>query len=153
MKNPGKAILTAAIACALLGQGALAEVISFTGSVTAKSTREVYAPIDGTVESVQAVAGQQVRAGDVLQSGQSVAELVQPEDVRIEVQLSAADAAWIHVGDVVRYIRDDDPTETPRRATVEGVSAIAGGDGYVARIVPMESGLPLGLSVELRTEE
>ena len=66
MKNPGKAILTGAIVCALLAPGALAETISFTGTVTAKSTSEIYAPIGGTVESVSAVAGQQVRAGDVL---------------------------------------------------------------------------------------
>ncbi|MDO5324720.1 MAG: HlyD family efflux transporter periplasmic adaptor subunit [Clostridia bacterium] len=66
MKNPGKYILTGALACALLAQGALAETISFTGTVSAKTTSEVYAPIGGTVESVSAVAGQQVRAGDVL---------------------------------------------------------------------------------------
>ena len=66
MKNLGKAILTGALACALLAPGALAETISFTGTVAAKTTSEIYAPIGGTVESVQAVAGQQVRAGDVL---------------------------------------------------------------------------------------
>ena len=66
MKNPGKAILTGALTCALLASGALAETISFTGTVAAKSTSEIYAPIGGTVESVSVVAGQQVRAGDVL---------------------------------------------------------------------------------------
>lgn len=66
MKNLSKRILTGALACALLAPCALAETISFTGTVAAKTTSEVYAPIGGTVESVQAVAGQQVRAGDVL---------------------------------------------------------------------------------------
>lgn len=66
MNNLSKRILTGALACALLTPCALAETISFTGTVAAKSTSEVYAPIGGTVESVQAVAGQQVRAGDVL---------------------------------------------------------------------------------------
>ena len=66
MKNLSKRILTGALACALLTPAALAETISFTGTVAAKSTSEIYAPIGGTVESVSAVAGQQVRAGDVL---------------------------------------------------------------------------------------
>ena len=79
MKNPGKAVLTGAIACALLAQGALAETISFTGTVTAKSTSEIYAPIGGTVESVHAVAGQQVRAGDVLAT-LATTKVYAPED-------------------------------------------------------------------------
>ena len=79
MKNPGKYILTGALACALLAQGALAETISFTGTVAAKSTSEVYAPIGGTVESVQAVAGQQVRAGDVLAT-LATTKVYAPED-------------------------------------------------------------------------
>ncbi|MGN1006984.1 MAG: HlyD family efflux transporter periplasmic adaptor subunit [Aristaeellaceae bacterium] len=66
MKNLSKRILTGALACALLTPAALAETISFTGTVAAKSTSEIYAPIGGTVESVSVVAGQQVRAGDVL---------------------------------------------------------------------------------------
>lgn len=66
MKNLGKGILTGAVAWALLMQGALAETISFSGTVVAKSTCEVYAPIGGAVESVSAVAGQAVRTGDVL---------------------------------------------------------------------------------------
>ena len=79
MKNPGKRILTGALACALLATGALAETISFTGTVAAKSTSEVYAPIGGTVESVQAVAGQQVRAGDVLAT-LATTKVYAPED-------------------------------------------------------------------------
>lgn len=79
MKNPGKYILTGALACALLAQGALAETISFTGTVSAKTTSEVYAPIGGTVESVSAVAGQQVRAGDVLAT-LATTKVYAPED-------------------------------------------------------------------------
>lgn len=79
MKNPGKAILTGALVCALLAPCALAETISFTGTVAAKSTSEVYAPIGGTVESVQAVAGQQVRAGDVLAT-LTTTRIYAPED-------------------------------------------------------------------------
>ncbi len=108
---------------------------------------QIICPADGVVTSVL------VAPGDMLQSGQSVAELVQPEDVRIEVQLSAADAARIQIGDAATYIRADDPTETPRSAIVEGVSAIADGEGYVALLVPEDFDLPLGLSVEVRTGE
>lgn len=79
MKNLSKRILTGALACALLTPCALAETISFTGTVAAKSTSEVYAPIGGTVESVHAVAGQQVRAGDVLAT-LATTKVYAPED-------------------------------------------------------------------------
>ena len=79
MKNLSKRILTGALACALLAPGALAETISFTGTVAAKSTSEIYAPIGGTVESVSAVAGQQVRAGDVLAT-LATTKVYAPED-------------------------------------------------------------------------
>ena len=108
---------------------------------------QIVSPTDGVIVRVLAAPG------DLLQSGQSVAELVQPEDVRIQVQLNATDAARIRVGDAAIYIRADDPTETPRSAIVEGVSAIADGEGYVALLVPEEAGLPLGLSVDVRTGE
>ena len=79
MKNLSKRILTGALACALLTPAALAETISFTGTVAAKSTSEIYAPIGGTVESVNAVAGQQVRAGDVLAT-LATTKVYAPED-------------------------------------------------------------------------
>ena len=79
MKNLGKRILTGALVCALLTPCALAETISFTGTVAAKSTSEVYAPIGGTVECVHAVAGQQVRAGDVLAT-LATTKVYAPED-------------------------------------------------------------------------
>ena len=108
---------------------------------------QIVSPAAGIIVNVLAAPG------DLLQSGQSVAELVQPEDVRIQVQLSAADAARIQAGDAVTYVRADDPDETPRTATVEGVSAIDGGDGYAALLLPEETDLPLGLSVTVRTGE
>ena len=51
-------------ACALLMGSASA--VSFSGSVTASDTVEVYAPIGGTVESVEVSVGQKVQAGDVI---------------------------------------------------------------------------------------
>ena len=111
------------------------------------ASTQLVSPTDGLVSSVLAAPG------DLLQSGQSVAELVHPNDVRIEVQLSAADAAQIEIGSVAAYIRADDPDETLRSAIVEGVSAIAEGEGYVALLVPEDADLPLGLRVEVQIGE
>ena len=108
---------------------------------------QIICPAVGVVASVL------VAPGDVLKIGQSVAELVQPGDVRIQVQLTAADAARIQFGDAATYIRADDPDETLRSAIVEGVSAIADGEGYVALLVPEDANLPLGLSVEVHIDE
>ena len=108
---------------------------------------QIVSPAGGVVASVL------VAPGDVLKIGQSVAELVQPGDVRIQVQLTAADAARIQFGDAATYIRADDPTETPRSAIVEGVSAIADGEGYVVLLIPEDFDLPLGLSVEVHIDE
>ena len=54
------------IATLLLSPAVLAEGITFTGTVSASETHEVYAPIGGTVEAVEAVAGQAVDSGDTL---------------------------------------------------------------------------------------
>ena len=51
-------------ACALLMGSACA--VSFSGTVAASDTVEIYAPIGGTVERVEVSAGEKVQAGDVL---------------------------------------------------------------------------------------
>ena len=66
MKISIRKITAAAAACLLLAQGALAESISFNGTVDVDNTVEVYAPIGGVVDRVQAEVGQTVKAGDVL---------------------------------------------------------------------------------------
>ena len=67
MKSIRKHILPALLAAALLAsQCALAESITFTGTVAASKTVEVYAPIGGKVEAVSVEAGQQVSAGETL---------------------------------------------------------------------------------------
>lgn len=58
--------LSILVFCALITGSASA--ISFTGSVAASDTIEIYAPIGGTVESVEVSAGQKVQAGEVLAS-------------------------------------------------------------------------------------
>lgn len=67
MKNTVKklaAVLTAGIL--LMQSTALADTFSFSGTVAASETREIYAPIGGTVASVEVEVGQQVSAGTVL---------------------------------------------------------------------------------------
>ena len=67
MKFRSKRILSVLLsALLLLASCALAETITFTGTVAASQSCEVYAPIGGTVEAVNAEAGQKVRAEDVL---------------------------------------------------------------------------------------
>lgn len=66
MKHFWKKTMAVAAAGAMLVPGALAETISFEGSVAAGKTCEIYAPIGGTVGSVDVEVGQSVHAGDVL---------------------------------------------------------------------------------------
>ena len=69
MKLNSKRILTALIAAALLlAPCALADTITFNGTVAASQTYEVYAPIGGTVQAVTGEVGQKVRADDVIVS-------------------------------------------------------------------------------------
>ena len=66
MKRQLRTMLTGAAICALLGSAAMADTISFTGTVAAGKTLEIYAPIGGTVESVAVEPGQAVQADDVI---------------------------------------------------------------------------------------
>ena len=69
MKFHSKRILTALTAAAvLLSPCALADTITFNGTVAAGETHEVYAPIGGTVAKVATEAGQRVKADDVVVS-------------------------------------------------------------------------------------
>ena len=71
MKNrfSGLRIFTAlAVAVILMSSSALAEFVSFSGTVVAKDTADVLADIGGTVDSVNVIAGQEVAAGEVLAS-------------------------------------------------------------------------------------
>lgn len=69
MKSNIKRVLASlVIAAMLLSSAALADTITFTGTVAASQTHEVYAPIGGTVEAVNVEAGQKVSAGDAIVS-------------------------------------------------------------------------------------
>ena len=65
MKHKKRFSLALAALMTLSGM-ALAETVSFEGTVVQGETHEVYLPIGGTVSRVTAEAGQRVKAGDVL---------------------------------------------------------------------------------------
>lgn len=67
MKSNRRHIIPAVVTAALLlCQGALAESITFTGTVSASQTHEVYAPIGGQVSAVNGEVGDKVASGDAL---------------------------------------------------------------------------------------
>ncbi len=66
MKTRKLILILAVLLALVLSPAALADGITFTGTVAASQTHEVYAPIGGTVETVEAEAGQSVKAGDTL---------------------------------------------------------------------------------------
>lgn len=59
-------VVSLLLAMLMLCSAACAETISLNGTVTVKKTAEVYAPIGGTVQSVDVEVGQSVKADDVL---------------------------------------------------------------------------------------
>lgn len=66
MKSNCCILVSLLLAVMLFAPCAVAETITFTGTVAAGATHEVYAPIGGTVDKVEAVAGQRVGEDDVL---------------------------------------------------------------------------------------
>ncbi|MBR3273899.1 MAG: HlyD family efflux transporter periplasmic adaptor subunit [Clostridia bacterium] len=66
MKSTRKSIATLAALALLLSPAALADSITFTGTVAASETYEVYAPIGGRVQSVAGNVGDRVSADTVL---------------------------------------------------------------------------------------
>ena len=67
MKSNRRLIITAIVTAALLlCQGTLAESITFTGTVSASQTHEVYAPIGGQVAAVNGEVGDKVASEDAL---------------------------------------------------------------------------------------
>lgn len=66
MKTRKHIVAIALIAVLVLAQTALAETITFTGTVAASAEVPLYAPIGGKVSAVDAEAGQKVAAGDAL---------------------------------------------------------------------------------------
>ena len=61
-----KKIFALVLTLCLISAAALADTISFSGTVEASSTKEIYAPVGGTVEEVPVKAGQSVTADTVI---------------------------------------------------------------------------------------
>ena len=66
MKKLWRSLIPALLIAALCCPAALAESISFDGTVTAAYTHEIYALNTAQVESVPVIVGQAVKAGDVI---------------------------------------------------------------------------------------
>lgn len=66
MKKLWRSLILAALVTALLTSAALADSISFDGTVTAAYTSEVYATNTAQVEAVPVIVGQAVEAGDAI---------------------------------------------------------------------------------------
>ena len=66
MKKLWRSLLVAALIVALLCPVALAETVSFDGTVTAAYTHEIYAANTAQVESVPVIVGQSVKAGETI---------------------------------------------------------------------------------------
>lgn len=66
MKQVFRGILVTVLVLSLIGGAALADSISFDGTVTAAYTHEVYAENSAQVESVPVIVGQAVKAGETL---------------------------------------------------------------------------------------
>ena len=65
MKRIFRTALTTLAALALFASAACAETISFSGTVAVKDTYEVYAPIGGTVDTVEVKEGDTVKGGQL----------------------------------------------------------------------------------------
>ena len=66
MKKLWKSLILAVLVMALMTGAALADSISFDGTVTAAYTHEIYADNTAQVESVPVIVGQTVKAGDAI---------------------------------------------------------------------------------------
>lgn len=66
MKKLWKSLMLVALATALATGAALADSISFDGTVTAAYTHEIYADNTAQVESIPVIVGQTVKAGDTI---------------------------------------------------------------------------------------
>ena len=71
--------LALVLAICMLGTAALAETISFSGTVEASDTAQVYAPVGGTLESVPVREGQKVTADTVIATLKTT-KVYAPED-------------------------------------------------------------------------
>lgn len=94
----------------------------------------------------------EVRQGDTLSKDAIIAYVMPADALRIEIQVETEAAVRLAPGTPVTFLRADDPEETPRRGTVESVSQYGQSEQYTVRIVPEETDMPIGMSVEVEME-
>ena len=104
------------------------------------------APVSGIVTSLNC------KQGETVQAGAKVAEVTAPEDILLKLVLPEEDAADLHVGRSVTYIRATDPEETIRYGQITAISHIAGEDGIEVLIQPEETESLIGMTVEVTIE-
>lgn len=108
----------------------------------------VLAPLSGIVTEVYASSGERVEAG------QSIASIVSPEDIRVEIYVDEASAARLEDGEAVELVFDADESETPVQGTVTRISRIAEDGLYTVQIRPeAQTELLLGMRVSVYTED
>lgn len=108
---------------------------------------EIIAPVSGIVASVSC------QPGDVVQQGQTVAEIVPDGEIGVEIQMDETDVAGIEIGSAVRLTFAGQEDGDAVNGTVVEISAIADSGEYTVRIRPeTDAALPLGMSVEARID-
>lgn len=110
------------------------------------ASTEITIPEDGIITDIQANAGQSVQQDQVL------ATLAVPNSIRIEFSAAENMIYLLNPGDTLSYLRADDPTDTPRKATISGISRTANGDTYTVYLIPEENDLPIGMSITVVNE-
>ena len=110
------------------------------------ASTEITIPEDGIITDIQANVGQSVQQDQVL------ATLAVPNSIRIEFSAAENMIYLLNPGDTLSYLRADDPTDTPRKATISGISRTANGDTYTVYLIPEENDLPIGMSITVINE-
>ena len=108
----------------------------------------VDAPVSGIVTSVS------VKAGEAVEEGQAVAEIVPDGQVCVEIQVGEGEASKFSKEQRVTLTQTYDAEEKAFGGTVVGSAWLAEDALYTVRILP-DAGmqLPLGMSVTVRTQE
>ena len=108
---------------------------------------EIAAPVGGIVASVSC------QAGDAVQEGQTVAEIVPDGEIGVEIQVDETDVAKMRIGSAAQLIFAGQEDEDAVSGTVVEISAIADSGEYTVHIRPdTDAALPLGMSVEARID-
>ena len=114
-------------------------------TVCDKAEQTVTAPVAGIVTGITRVQGSAVSYDEEIATVAA--------SCRITFEADEEFVNGLYLGQSVTYIRADDEDETPLPGRIEKINA-GGEDGdYTVTVLPEDTGLPIGLSVEVETEE